>query len=112
MVGGPRRASGRGALVICWRWCGVVLGCAMVGKVGAAGGVAQLASGIGGGGRYLHTGGWPLGESPSWPSGVLVVGRRYGMWVERVPARCDIGRDMVYEIQRCMCRYGVQNKQG
>ena len=25
------------------------------------------------GDRYLHTGGWPLGESPSWPSKLDVV---------------------------------------
>ena len=44
------------------------------GMIGAAGGVTQLASSSSVG-RCLHTGGWPLGESPSWPSGVLVIRR-------------------------------------
>ena len=45
------------------------------------------------GDRCLHTGGWPLGESPSWPSGLEGVVRHT---VVVVTAKCDaVGRVVV-----------------
>ena len=50
------------------------------------------------GDRYLHTGGWPLGESPSWPSGLDSVVRHTVVVVAAQCAGCWCSRLLLYGV--------------